>query len=254
MYTQLTALVAGMTLACTFTLSACGGGGGGSAPSPQVAPAASSSAKTHVTIYLDGDSTNHGVDADYPSGMTPNTPAARMQADFDAALPGQVTVIDGSISGNALPYDLQTGGPVTVPLVTRLAQLPVHADIVITNSEINDQYTLFETADQYSSWMKQWIDSVRSYNSMPIIEQPNPVCSVGSNIPVSDQFVDIMDSIAAESGVYVLPVYSAFKAQPNWCGTLLGKDGIHPSDAGYAFKESQYFAALLPAVLKIIGR
>jgi lysophospholipase L1-like esterase len=249
---KLTALMAGMALVCT--LSACGGGGGTPTPDTPVATAATPAAKTRITIYLDGDSTNHGVDADYASGMTLDTPAMRMQADFDAALPGQVTVIDGSISGNSFPDDLQTGGPVTVPLATRLAQLPTPANIVITNSEINDQYTLGETTDQYVEWIKQWISTVRASNATPILEQPNPVCSPGSNIPVSDQFVDGMDATSAAASVYVLPEYSAFKAYPEWCGTLLGKDGIHPSDAGYAFKESQYFAALLPVVAKMAAQ
>lgn len=263
MKTYLTALAAGAALVCT--LSACGGGGSSGSPTQAATAAAPAApvtpvapvtpAKKHIVIFLDGDSTNWGVDTDYPSQRTANTPAMRMQADFDAALPGQVTVIDGTISGSSLSHDLQSGWPVTVPLATRLAQLATPADIVITNSEINDQYTLSETPDQYAAWLQQWIATVRAANAAPVFEQPNPVCrEPGANIAESDLFVDTMGATAAAAGVSVLPLYAAFKSYPNWCTALLDSDAIHPSDAGYAFKESQYFAALFPLVKKMMSQ
>jgi len=246
----------GLVLALCCLLSACGGGGGGSSGNsaqPAVAVAPKPPAKTHITIFLDGDSTNWGVDTEYPSQKTPNTPAMRMQKDFDLALPGLVTVIDGSISGSSFPDDLQTGGPVTVPLATRLAALATPADIVITNSQINDQYVFNETMDQYATWVKLWDETVRAANAMPIHEEPNPVCRIpGSNLPVTDQFVSTMNSTASADSVPVLPVYNAFKAYPGWCTVLLGSDAEHPNDAGYAFKESHYFPPLLVIVNKML--
>lgn len=235
---------------CALLLTACGGGGGSPAePAPVAAPA------KHVTIYLDGDSTNVGYDPDYASGYTPTTPTMRMQADFDAALPGQVTVIAGAQLGNTFVWDVGGGGPnQIVPLSTRIAQLPKAPDIVISNSELNDQYFNPETASQYATDAYQWIQVVRAVKAIPIIEEPNPICASFANISVSDQFVFTMENLAAAASVSTLPVYAAFKAQPNWCTTLLSNDQSHPNDAGYAFKEAQYFATLLPIVQQILAR
>lgn len=252
-----------------ISLCACGGGsdGGGNtsqtsenagstpAPTPVVKP------KTHIVIYNGGDSTNWGQNPDAPTkeqspntdhqivGRSNPTPSQLLQADFDKVLgAGVVTVIDGSIPASTLPADLQGTGPVPTPLATRLAQLSTPADIVITNSQINDQYVLRQTPDQYRSWLQQWVQAVRAAGAVPIFEEPNPICQPGFDIPMTDAFVATMRLFASTQGITVLPIYDAFKLYPVWNLKLISSDCVHPNDAGHAFKEANYFPALLRVV------
>lgn len=178
-----------------------------------------------------------------------------MQADFDAALgSGAVTVLPGAMPGSTLQDDLSTGGPTTVPLATRLMQLPMHADIVISNSEINDQYVGKNSPGTYGVWVGQWISTVTTYGAKPVLEEPNPIWQAGYDIPMTDQFVAEMHSVAAAANVPVLPTYDAFKMYPVWNIALIGSDRVHPNAAGYQFKEANYFPVLLPIVKAMLGR
>ncbi|KVT68935.1 SGNH/GDSL hydrolase family protein [Burkholderia ubonensis] len=269
MRNRITALAAGAALA--LSLCACGGGGDNTPSSPTTsgsapAPASAAKPKTHIAIYVDGDSTNWGENPDSPTrqaapstghpvtGRAIPSPAQLLQADFDEALgAGVVTVIDGSIPGSTLSADLQGTAPVSTPLSTRLAQLPTPADIVITNSEINDQYVLRTTPDQYRSWLEQWVQTVKAAGAVPILEEPNPICRPGFDTSMTDEFVVTMRQFAATQGIAVLPTYDAFKLYPVWNLKLISSDCVHPDDAGYAFKESNYFPSLLPVVKEMLG-
>lgn len=256
MFNITTALV-GATLA--LSLSACGGGGGGSsAPTSDAQSSRSTAAKLPLVIALDGDSTNAGCNADSNSQCLPtwpSDPALLMQADFDAAFgKGVVQVVNISIPGSAFQYDLQTGGPVTVPLASRLAQMATPPAIVISNSEINDQYVLHELPADYGPYELQWIQTVRSFGAVPILEEPNPICQPVADLAMTAQLIGETHLIASEQTVSVLPLTAAFEAQPNWCSTLLGSDFTHPNAAGYAFKESQYFPTLLPIIKAALAR
>ena len=81
--------------------------------------------------------------------QTPNNPAVLLQADFDAVLPGRVTVINRAEPGSWLQEDLGGTGPYTAG--TLAAELKANPDvaIVITNSEIND-YTFSNPADYFT--------------------------------------------------------------------------------------------------------
>ncbi|KVN30688.1 hypothetical protein WJ63_07860 [Burkholderia pyrrocinia] len=228
-------------------------------------PASAARPKTHIVIYADGDSTNWGENPDSPtlqaapSSGQPLTrraiqsPAQLLQADFDKALgAGVVTVIDGSIPGSTLPADLQGTAPVPTPLATRLAQLPTPADIVITNSQINDQYLLRATPDQYRSWLQQWVQTVKAAGAVPVLEEPNPICRPGFDISMTDEFVATMRQFAATQGLTVLPTYDAFKLYPVWNLKLISSDCVHPDDAGYAFKEANHFPTLLPVAKEML--
>ncbi|WGS43715.1 SGNH/GDSL hydrolase family protein [Burkholderia sp. JSH-S8] len=269
MKNRITALAAGTAL--VFSLCACGGGGDNAPSSPTTsgsvpAPASAAKPKTHIVIYAGGDSTNSGENPDSSTRQTaPSTghpvigrairsPAQLLQADFDKTLgAGVVTVIDGSIPGSTLAADLQGTAPVPTPLATRLAQLPTPADIVITNSQINDQYLLRETPDQYRSWLQQWAQTVKAAGAVPVLEEPNPICRPEFDIPITDEFVATMRAFAATQGLTVLPTYDAFKLYPAWNLKLISSDCVHPDDAGYAFKESNYFPSLLPVAKEILG-
>jgi lysophospholipase L1-like esterase len=279
------------------SLAACGGGGGepATAPAPQqpqtktgttatpqtcVALNTSGGIKCHVTIYLAGDSTMWGVDADYTDnqqqapgvnngvvGRAHKSPAQLLQADMDATFgEGVVGVIDGSIPGSTFPSDLNGTAPSLAPLASRLAALPVHADIVITNSEINDQYVARESVSTYTAYAQQWVQTVQAYGAIPVYAEPNPITrnpqlmtyftdpTYGTNalVPAAGQ-------VFTNAGGYVLPNLSQWEnytAPPNpspWNIIWLSSDGVHPNDAGYADKEKNYFPALKPIVAKLVG-
>jgi lysophospholipase L1-like esterase len=248
-------------------LSACGGGGGGSAPAAsakEVAPIP----LTHVTVYLDQDSTGWGVNPNNTSNMqqAPGvgngivgranpSPAQLMQADFDKALGvGVVTVIDGSIPGATIQSDLNGTAPSIAPLATRLAQLGISDVVVIPNFEINDQYVLKESPQTYAAWEQQLAQTIKAAGDIAVFAEPNPICEPGFDIPTTDEFVAQTRQLATTQGITLLPTYDVYKLYPLWNTTLQSDDCVHPNDAGYAFKEANYFPALLPVIKAKLGR
>lgn len=282
-----------LTIVICAALAACGGGGPvapsqtaqqpqtktGTTTAPQTCVALNTSGgiKCHVTIYLAGDSTMWGVDADYTDnqqqapgvnngvvGRAHKSPAQLLQADMNATFgEGVVGVIDGSIPGSTFPSDLNGTAPSLAPLASRLAALPVHADIVITNSEINDQYVLHENVSTYTAYAQQWIQTVQAYGAIPVYAEPNPTSRSDSNYfdPTygTNALVQSAGPVFTNAGGYVLPNLSQWEnytAPPNaspWNVIWLSSDGVHPNDAGYADKEKNYFPALKPIVAKLVG-
>lgn len=213
----------------------------------------------HVTIMLRGDSTMYGSHPGQKNGtvpdQTPNNPAALLQADFDAMLPGLVTIVNRAEPGSWLGEDLNGTGPYTAGTLAQELAANKTVNIVITNSEIND-YTFSNPAD-YGKNLKTWIATVRAAGMTPWIEEPNPTCGVVACArPVPRDvaaFLLPMRSIARASGVPLIPMFEPFLAQPNWT-QLLQPDGVHPTDEGYEVKETQAFASLLPAVRAMLGK
>lgn len=217
------------------------------------------SPKTHVTVMIRGDSTNYGshpgVNCGAVPGQTCANPAALMQTDFDILFgQGVVTVIDRAEPGSTLADDLNGNLPYGElgPLASELSKQ--YADIVITNSEIND-YT-HSTPQQYQANLTQWVDTVRAAGMLPIVQEPNPVCLTlpsGTSARDDSQYLDSMHTVSLLDNVTVLPVYNPYLAQPGWMTTLQA-DCVHPQDSGYEFKEGRYMANLAPIIKAMLGR
>jgi lysophospholipase L1-like esterase len=231
-------------------LSACGGGGGGSSPIAQAA--AQTPTPKHITILMRGDSTNFGFDPqDYPvvPNQTPNNPTVLMQLDMDATFgAGRVTVIDAAQSGTSLSDDINGAGD-WPSLSTVLVQYK--PDIVLTNSELNDRNTFTDAT--YKANMINWIQIVQASGARPILQEPNPTCP-NILVPRNDQaFVQDMDAVGVQMSVTVLPNWSTWFPTPEWWVPYLQNDCIHPTDAGYASKEAQYFKNLEPIVASMLS-
>lgn len=217
------------------------------------------SPKTHVTVMIRGDSTNYGshpgVNCGAVPGQTCANPAALMQTDFDILFgQGVVTVIDRAEPGSTLADDLNGNLPYGElgPLASELSKQ--YADIVITNSEIND-YT-HSTPQQYQANLTQWVDTVRAAGMLPIVQEPNPVCLTlpsGTSARDDSQYLDAMHAVSMLDNVTVLPTYNSYLEQTNWTATLQG-DCVHPMDSGYEFKEGQYMSNLYPIVRALLER
>jgi hypothetical protein len=265
-----------MSLGCT--LSACGGGGGGPSNTPQTdtAPAiptcgalfaqdAPLPKACHITIAWDGDSTNYGADIDntsnevqYPgigngiAGRASPTPAQMLQAKYDAKYgSGVVTVLDISIPGSTFESDVNGTAPNPAPLAARLAALPVHADAVVSNDEINSQYNLGLDAQTFASDAQKWINVVVAYGAVPVYVEPNPISRSDMNISDpntgTNALVYAVDAVFTSAGyaaVGNLSEWENYTSPPNaqpWNIAWMSSDGVHPNQAGYAEKISNYF-------------
>lgn len=271
MKTQMTIL----TLISVAMLSACGGGGGGgggggnggsggtaAAPSPAQTPTptpVSTPTKKGVfpiLVMVRGDSTNYGSFPGKTCNGAPNqtcaNPPALMQTDFDIEFgPGVVKVINRAEPGSDLSNDLNGTYPYTMaPLASELATSD--SDIVITNSEINDQDRF--TPEAYKGNLTQWVKTVQQSGKIAILEEPNPTCGVGVKDAFADPgvYVQRMRDVGVEQGVTVLPLYNNFVVQPNWTALLQG-DCVHPLDSGYEYKEGQYMKTLMPIITKMVA-
>lgn len=244
-YRGLSASLIGLAI---LSCSGCGGGGGSSTPAVQAATQAS---PKHIVILMRGDSTNFGFNPqDYPvvPNQTPNNPTVLMQRDMDATFgAGRVIVVNGARSGTTLSNDISGLGD-WPSLPTMLAQYK--PDIVLTNSELNDRNTLGD--GQYKSDLIQWIQIVQAAGARPVLQEPNPVCPTLMPGRNDSAFVQDMNDVAAQMNVTILPNYTTWFPQPVWWAAYLQNDCIHPTDAGYASKEAQYFKNLAPIVTAML--
>lgn len=168
-----------------------------------------------------------------------------------------------SAPGSTFKSDLAGTSPNLAPLATRLANLPVHANIVVTNSEINDQYLLGEDASTFASWTQQWIQTVQAYGAIPVYAEPNPICRSDMNFfdpnTGTNALVAAADHAFTSANGYVLSNLSSWEnytAPPNvqpWNVAWMSSDCVHPNQSGYAQKEKNYFPALEAIVKQLIA-
>jgi len=216
-------------------------------------------AATLKTVVIDwrGDSTFWGavVISDGAPARYPQSPAQRMQIAMNEKFgPGKVTIVDHSAPGSTLETDLNGTGLSaeygnTLPLAAELSK--GNANIVITNSQINDAF-VGNTVRTFSSNLKRWIRTVQASGKIPVIAEPNPIC-FRISIANSRRYVSAENATARRNEVAVLPLYDAFLNLPAWQTASMASDCIHPNAAGYAFKQQHYFASLEPIVARLLG-
>jgi lysophospholipase L1-like esterase len=114
---------------------------------------------------------------------------------------------------------------------------------VIENFGINDAYLPVE---DYRANLREFVDTVRASGKLPVLEEPNPVCSGHENL---DRLVAILNEVAREKAVPLVQQYAAIKALPDWQAML--PDCVHPGDALYAVKAARE-AAVLAQVIRTL--
>ncbi|ASW00127.1 SGNH/GDSL hydrolase family protein [Paraburkholderia aromaticivorans] len=224
-----------LVMAC----SGSGGGGGGS--TPPVAQTTQSVPKT-VVIDAEGDSTFYGTQViNGVVSRTANNPPALLQGMLGA----NVTVIN-SAAGGATVLDALNGlAPrYTTPLASRLATN--NSALVLSNFEINDSLRLSQ--DDYRAGLLSWITRVRNMGKLPVLEEPNPVCS--PTYPNVEAYLSVLRDVAAQQGVTLIAQYDYIKSLPNWQAMLT--DCVHPYDSLYQIKTQREYAMLQPIVAKLL--
>jgi lysophospholipase L1-like esterase len=234
MFTRITGAAAMLTL-----LAACGGGGEPPASSVQTA----SRLQAAIVIDAEGDSTMFGletVNGQFVQASLP--PPVLVQARLRELFGPAVTVNGYGSPGANLRFELRGTDNYATPLRERLALS--RAQIVIENFGINDAYL---PAEEYRSNLREFVDAVRASGKLPVIEEPNPVCTGHENL---DQLVGILNEVAREKTVPLVKQYDAIKALPNWQAMV--PDCVHPGDALYAFKAARE-AEVLAQVIRSLN-
>jgi lysophospholipase L1-like esterase len=234
MFTRITGAAAMLTL-----LAACGGGGESPASSVQTALRLQAA----IVIDAEGDSTMFGletVNGQFVQASLP--PPVLVQARLRELFGPAVTVNGYGSPGANLRFELRGTDNYATPLRERLALS--RAQIVIENFGINDAYL---PAEEYRSNLREFVDAVRASGKLPVIEEPNPVCTGHENL---DQLVGILNEVAREKTVPLVKQYDAIKALPNWQAMV--PDCVHPGDALYAFKAARE-AEVLAQVIRSLN-
>lgn len=218
--------------------SGAGNGTAGSAPASAPAPTAKA-----VAIDAEGDSLIWGYSGTDAAGnfiQSPNNPPAVMQSALQAQFGAGVTVQNNAITGSQVAQSLNGTSPYTVPFATRLATS--QAKIVLADYAAND--SVAASIDSYKADLATWIADVRAAGKVPVLEEPNPMCS--SEFANLGAFRDAMVSVAQSQNVLLITQYDYIASLPNWQSMLL--DCIHPDDDLYRIKGEREAAQLASLV------
>jgi len=253
------ALVAALA---SCALAACGGGGGGSdspvSPSVQSTPAASTAPATpiakpdpvFVRIAVYGDDAMMGITSN-SNGMvtiTQQTEPAGAQTLLRAQFGDDVTIINNAEGGTAsslvnMMNGVDGGG---APFAQRILASP--ANVVLTNHAINDD--LVQSLGPYTDALIAWVLAVRKAGKIAVIEEPSPVCD--GNHPYLENYVSVMDNVAAQYNVPLVKQYDYIQSLPNWQSHLSGC--LYPDEWLLNVKAQRQAAVLAPLVKAAIGR
>jgi acyl-CoA thioesterase I len=165
-----------------------------------------------------------------------------LQTLLSEQLGGSISVQNNAVPGARVSQSIAGSTPYSLPFQTRLAQDPT-AQIVFSDYAVNDSYD--GSVDQYTSDLTYWVGLVRAAGKIPVLEEPNPVCS--STYPNVGEFVTAMDSVAQSQNVPLIQQYQYILSLPNW-QSMLQSDCVHPTDALYELKAQREAAILAPLV------
>ncbi|QMV32426.1 hypothetical protein 8G_00032 [Ralstonia phage Hyacinthe] len=206
--------------------SGCGGGGDGTTSTASTEPAQPVVLQAFV-IEAYGDSTMRGLQTtDWTTVLFSPTSVTqdRLRAQYGAR--ADITVSNQAVNGRRA-VDLVNGTDgLHLPWVQTAANS--HARIVLFNYAINDATGQFPvTADDYRASLTFLITEARKDGKVPVLEEPNPICSSTAASAILDNFVAVMRDVAASQGVTLIQQYDVIKSIPSW-QSKYGPDCIHP--------------------------
>lgn len=255
-YRGLVASLLGMfVMAC----SGCGGGGGSaSTPNQQVAPAPASPSATQATkttystlwIQMEGDSTMYGLtqDANGTYYRTSLNAPADLLTDFQPQYGSRVQIVNDGIPGSGVVGRVTGTGAYTVPWSVAVKD-PGVGPVVVANWGINDAAAYSPAA--FQQYLLEFIQISQQAGKTVVLEEPNPVCDSADHVAKLDQIVAVIDSVAAQQGLALIPQYQFIQTIPNWQSYL--KDCLHPNEDLYATKAQREHIILAPIVAQMLA-
>lgn len=216
-----------VVVSASVAMAGCGGGGGGATVTPP--------ATTSANINYQGDSTCYGTQYwDAVLTRTSNNVPALLQQMFG----GKVVVQNNCVGGAdiTMAYD-GTQPRYSQTLAQRLAA-DTQSQYVVSNFGINDSANL--SVGTYTTYLNNWITTVRAAGKTPIMVEPNPTCD-GTHTNEA-AFVAALQSVTSSQGVVLIAQYDYILSLPNWQGLL--SDCIHPGDTLYRIKAQREWAVL----------
>ena len=217
------------------------------APGTVQAPAqATPTPVARQTIYIEGDSTMYGSHHGERNGgvqdQTLYNPPAILNAYLALAYGvGQVVTENHAEPGSTLANSLNGENLYGDTFDNRMAASS--ATIVINNSALNDDNATLPL-DVYKAQLEQWIATVRKYNKIPVLEEPNPA-TCNFTTPLSD-YVNVQRTVAQEQGVTLIAQYDSILATVGWQQQL--QDCEHPLDVLYEFKAHNEATTLIKLI------
>lgn len=198
-----------------------------------------------------GDSTMRGLQtADWSTVLFSPTSVTQDQLRAQYGTRADITVSNQAVNGRRA-VDLVNGTDGThLPWVQTAANS--HARIVLFNYAINDATGQFPvTADDYRAALTLLITEARKDGKVPVLEEPNPICSSTAASATLDKFVAVMRDVAAAQGVTLIQQYDAIKSITGWQAKY-GPDCVHPLleiYQGKAARQADAIAALVGPML-----
>ncbi|MGA4125477.1 SGNH/GDSL hydrolase family protein [Ralstonia nicotianae] len=208
-----------------FTSSGCGGGDSSAAESAPTAPAPA--AKPSILIEAYGDSTMRGLQTpDWATVLFSPTSVTQDRLRSTYGAKADITVSNEAVNGRRA-IDLVNGTDGKhLPWAQTAANS--RASIVIFNYAINDATGQFPvSSSDYRATLIFLITEAKKYGKVPVLEEPNPICSSATASAKLDSFVAVMRDVATAQGVSLIQQYDIIKSIPDW-QTKYGADCIHP--------------------------
>lgn len=212
-----------------------------SAPVHASAPAAPA-APTPVVIEIHGDDALYGA-APPMFIFNPQSEPSDTQSILRDQLSDSAITVDNLAEGGTastvvnMIAGVDGGGP---PFAQRMATSK--AQIVLDGHGVEDD--LNQSLGPYADALVAFVQDVLAAGKVPVLEEPGPVCD--DQHPNLQNYVGVMDSIAAQYGVPIVKQYNELLAIPNYCSHLTS--GLYPDDYVLAQRAQREAAVLQPIV------
>ena len=178
-----------------------------------------------------GSSSTEGVGATSPAAAYP----ARLEAELAATLPppSRVRVLNCGI-----------GGEDAEDMARRIpAVVAEHPDLVVWQTGSND--TLKGNAvPRFVELTRQGIAAIRAAVSDVLLLEPQ-FCPALEAVPDASRYRAALRGLAAELKVPLLRRYDLMRAQSSRLDEMIAADGLHMTDAGYAWLAHEVACAIL---------